>query len=118
MTTEFRRKKWDEIEQMGQRIREARERRGLTQEALGQLIGRNQHAISHYESGTRAIVVTELPAIAKALQVPIEYFFGNVVDPDEEALGLVSELSTLPPGQRKTIVERWRLELEWWKKHE
>jgi transcriptional regulator with XRE-family HTH domain len=108
-----RRKKWLEIEQMGQRIREARERLGITQDELAALIGRTQDTISHYETGNRAIVVTELPALAKALKVPIASFFGDN-DPDTEALDLMSELKALTPDQKKKVIERWRFELNWW----
>lgn len=67
--------------QIGDRIRSARERRGMTQDELGQRIGKTKTAISGYENGKRAIHLTELPELAKALEVPIAYFFG-----DENAL--------------------------------
>lgn len=117
MTNGTRRKKWQDIEQMGQRIREARERLGLTQEALAELIGRDQHTISHYETGSRALIVTELPALARALRVPISYFFGDY-DPDGEVLDLASELKLMPPRQKKQVIARWRLELDWAKQHD
>jgi transcriptional regulator with XRE-family HTH domain len=111
-------KKWTEIEQMGQRIREAREGLGLTQEELGTLIGRNRETISHYEIGNRAIAVTELPTLAQALKVPVGYFFGDEVPPSEILALLSAELDTIPPSKQKAVLERIRFELEWWKKHD
>jgi len=110
-----RRKKWDEIEHMGQRIRHAREHLSMTQEELAERIGRSRVTISHYEIGDRAIVVTELLLLAQALRVPIGYFFGQD-DPDDEALSLILELKEMTPVQKKAILERWRFELDWWKK--
>jgi transcriptional regulator with XRE-family HTH domain len=112
-----RRKKWHEIEKIGQRIREARERLGLTQEQLAELIGKGRDTVSHYEIGDRAIVVTELPALAHALKVPISYFFGND-EPAAEILVLASELNSMPLSKQKAVLERWRYELEWWKNHD
>jgi transcriptional regulator with XRE-family HTH domain len=63
--------------QIGQRIRAARELRGMTQDELGHFIGKTKTAISGYENGKRAIHLTELPELAKALDVSIGYFFGE-----------------------------------------
>jgi transcriptional regulator with XRE-family HTH domain len=117
MVDTVRRKKWDEIEQMGQRIREAREHLGLTQEALAELIGRTRETISHYEIGDRAVVVTELPALAQALKVPIGYFFGDEEPASELLVFLSAELDSMPPSKQRVILERLRIELEWWKKY-
>lgn len=111
------RKKWRELEEIGQRIREAREHLGMTQEELADVIGRTQDTISSYELGNRAIRITELPALARVLKVPIGYFFGRT-DPDSEALDLVSELQGLTSEQKRKVVERWRFELEWWMQQE
>lgn len=116
MTNDARRKNLNQLEQVGQRIREARERLGLTQEALGQLIGRTQYSISQYESGSRAIAITELPALARALNVPISYFFGDTDDPNIEGIDLLAELKSLSPDEKKMLLDRWRIDLEWWKK--
>lgn len=116
MTNDARRKNLNQLEQVGQRIRDARERLGLTQEALGQLIGRTQYSISQYESGSRAIAITELPALARALNVPINYFFGDTDDPNIEGIDLLAELKSLSPDEKKMLLDRWRIDLEWWKK--
>jgi transcriptional regulator with XRE-family HTH domain len=62
-------------EELGQRIRQAREARGLTQEQLAERIARDQRSVSEYESGKRRIYAHDLPNIARALNVPVMYFF-------------------------------------------
>ena len=102
---------------MGQRVREARERLGMTQEELAGLIGRSRETISHYEIGHRAIVVTELPALAQALKVPIGFFFGDENITNETLAFLAAELDSMPPVKQKAILERLRFELDWWRGH-
>lgn len=93
---------------IGSRIREARERLGLSQEDLANLIGKSQNAVSDYEHGRRAIRISELPELASALKVPIASFFGDEY-PDEEAIALIAQLS---PERRREILARLRLEVE------
>ncbi len=93
---------------IGSRIREARERLGLSQEDLANLIGKSQNAVSDYEHGRRAIRISELPELARALKLPIAYFFGDEY-PDEEAIALIAQLS---PDRRREILARLRLEIE------
>jgi transcriptional regulator with XRE-family HTH domain len=64
------------LQQIGERIRYARERAGLTQEELAKRIGKSQKAVSGYEKGQRAIRIDELPTLAEALGVAPGYFFG------------------------------------------
>lgn len=61
--------------ELGLRIRRARERIGISQEALADVIERDQKAISEYENGKRKLPAIELPTYARALGVPISYFF-------------------------------------------
>ena len=59
----------------GERIKSARINAGLSQEALGQKLGITKMAISKYENGTVTPNSGALIALAKALEVRIEYFF-------------------------------------------
>ena len=72
---------------LGKRIRQARENIGLSQEDLAHEVGRDQRAISEYENGKRRILVTELPVLARILQVPVIYFF--------EGEGVLDDLDSL-----------------------
>jgi transcriptional regulator with XRE-family HTH domain len=89
------------LQTIGLRIREARENSDLTQEELAEKIGKTQKAISGYENGSRAIRVTELPALAKALDVPIAYFFGETINSHELVQTLYARLK--PPFDQLLI---------------
>lgn len=55
----------------GQRIREIRERRGISQETLAHKLGISFQQVQKYEKGHNRIGVSRLIAIATALQVDI-----------------------------------------------
>jgi len=60
---------------IGVRIKSARINAGLSQEELGNKLGVTKMAISKYENGTVTPNSAVLIALAKALEVRIEYFF-------------------------------------------
>lgn len=81
---------------LGERIRIARERLSISQTELGRLVSRDQRAISEYEHGERRISVTDLPAFAEALEVPLMYFFeGDITAKDHEYM-LINAFRNLP----------------------
>lgn len=53
-------------------IKQKRKEAGLTQEALGKLIGVAGNTISYYENGSRKPDITKLPKLSKILNCPIE----------------------------------------------
>ena len=73
---------------LGQRIRVARERKGLGQRGLAELIGRDQSAVYRYEIGERKVPATDIPLLADALDVTISYFYTDDTssDLDQETL--------------------------------
>lgn len=102
---------WDNYslnkELLGERIRMAREAKGLSQEEFAALIGRDQRGVSEYEHGKRRIAVTDLPLFASVLNVPLLYFFeGNTALDDVDA-AVLDELHRLP----NTDAKRSALEL-------
>lgn len=64
----------DPIE-LGSRIRQAREAKGMSQGELAILIGKDQRAISEYEHGERRVVAVDIPVLAQILDVSLTYFF-------------------------------------------
>lgn len=60
---------------IGHKIYTARKAKGLTQTELAQHLGKLKSSISSYETGVSTIPTDELPTLAKALGVSIEYFF-------------------------------------------
>ena len=84
--------------EFGQRIRLARERLGLSQEDLATLVSKDQTAVSEYENGKRKFYVSDLPLFAKALEVPIFYFFSsNELSQNDFDEALLTEFHKLPP---------------------
>jgi transcriptional regulator with XRE-family HTH domain len=81
---------------LGQRMRQARERLGLSQDDFAALISRDQRAVSEYENGKRRITVTELPTIAKVLKVPLLYFFEGEVEVNDLDRVLLEAFHQLP----------------------
>jgi len=86
---------------IGNRIRLAREQKGISQEELAALISKRQYAVSEYEAGKRRIFANDLPAIADALEVPVAFFFEDTpVDEEEE---LLSEFRRLPNKETRSF---------------
>lgn len=73
---------------LGKRIVERREYLNLTQEALGELIGKNQKQIWRYETGTNQPTADVLLDLAHALQTTTDYLLG-----ESDLVRPVSELS-------------------------
>ncbi|MDE2007533.1 MAG: helix-turn-helix transcriptional regulator [Rhodospirillales bacterium] len=59
--------------EMGQRIREARKNRGMTQGDLAEQVHVTRSAVAQWETGRAGQVTTHLTAIAEVLQVGVEY---------------------------------------------
>ncbi len=60
---------------VGERLREIRQSKGLSQAALGKMVGLSDAAITQYEKGRRQIGADELPRIAEALGVsPCDFY--------------------------------------------
>lgn len=104
--------------QLGQRLRDLREARGLTQEQLGERAGFTGKYISEVERGLRDLPLSTLRAIAVALGAPLEEVFRGIengqrngskereqAEPAEpfsrETLALLRALTHLPPERRK-----------------
>jgi len=79
---------------IGERIRRAREQRGWTQGELAQRLGKNATTVSNYENGNRTIRITELPELARVLEVPIAYFFESEEQITERLAELVDALQS------------------------
>ncbi|MBO8140226.1 MAG: LexA family transcriptional regulator [Thermosipho sp. (in: Bacteria)] len=62
---------------IGEKIKNLRSERGLSQEELAKRVGVSRESISHYENGRVIPPIDVLEAIAKELGVSITYFFTN-----------------------------------------
>lgn len=97
-------------ETLGQRIRSAREKQGLSQVELATALDLGQRAISELENGNRKLAVTDLPRMAEVLGVPILYFFGDDIQPNDLDTAILKAFHSLPTNEaRRTWVEVFRL---------
>jgi transcriptional regulator with XRE-family HTH domain len=67
---------------VGGRLRERRILLGLSQTRLGDSLGLSFQQIQKYERGIDRISVGRLVHLAHVLEVPITYFFDELVEPD------------------------------------
>lgn len=86
---------------IGQRIRQARERIDMSQKDFAQAVGKDQKAISEYENGTRRISAIELANFAQVLKVSITYFLPVEVETEDLDLLMLQEFQMLPTAQDK-----------------
>lgn len=63
------------------RLRESRDKKGLTQRALAQLCGFTEFQVSRYETGKTEPTASSLELIAKHLDVSSDYLLGLSYDP-------------------------------------
>lgn len=87
---------------VGQRIRERRIACGISQEQLARSTGVTFQQVQKYERGVNRVGAARLYAMAKALDVPITYFFDDMAaDVESSGRGGKAEslLSGLPAGR-------------------
>ena len=86
---------------IGNRIKNLREKSGLTQNSLAEKAGVSQTHLRRVELGHADITVGHLQLICDALEISIKDFF-NVNEESEE---LAFALSNLLPKQKKLLIE-------------
>ena len=93
---------------VGQRLRQRRCLLGMTQQKLADAVGIKFQQIQKYESGANRISASRLWVIARALEVPVSFFFEGLTD-EERAIhqgGGVSDDQSIAPEvfhQKETI---------------
>lgn len=65
-------------------IRIYRRRKGLTQQALADAIGRSRASVAEYESGASGVPIPILWKIARVLEVPVDVLFAEHVPANDE----------------------------------
>lgn len=65
----------------GERLRDQREGKGLSQAELAEKAGLQPSAISHFEAGRRAPSMENLRRIADGLSVTVDFLLGREVSP-------------------------------------
>lgn len=92
---------------VGKRVKECRERLGLTQEQFAEKTGLTTNYISTVERGASFPRYEKLVTILNALQVSADAIFCDVLTYGKEykASQLSAELSTLPPEAQNRILQ-------------
>lgn len=67
---------------LGSKVRAARKRAGLSQDELGERIGKTPESVSNIERGRHLPMLDTLASLAKALEVPLAEFFEGAGSPD------------------------------------
>lgn len=111
---------------VGKRIRQRRWLVGKTQQQLGEEVGIKFQQIQKYETGANRVSASRLWDIAKALDVPVTFFFEGLVpssdgpanqmipvpadlSDDKEAMELVRSYYAIPEHQRRRLFELARV---------
>ena len=76
-----------EAEELGRRLRVARDARGISQQAVADALGLPRTAITQMEAGNRSVSTLELAKLAELYLRPVSYFLQEGVrDEDEDVL--------------------------------
>ncbi len=81
---------------VGGRVRLRRMLIGMSQERLGELLGVTFQQIQKYEKGTNRIGASRLFEVAEVLDVPVQFFFDDLVGASERANRGVAEADREP----------------------
>ncbi|MBE6560627.1 MAG: helix-turn-helix transcriptional regulator [Ruminococcaceae bacterium] len=93
------------LEDFGKRIKAARKRKGLTQEALAEKIDIAPTYISDIERGIKAPSLNTLVDLIKELEISADYVLQGSVDSGKEHIynEITQKLDGLAPKQRQFI---------------
>ena len=98
-----------DIDGIGRRVRERRRALGMTQDALGELVGRDKMGISRIEGGTIRLRIEELGEFADALAVHYRWLVGEEDAPEPmpaEAIKVMREAEALKPEHLAIVRDR------------
>ncbi len=92
-------------ERIGKRVKSRRLEIDLSQEKLADLVGVTFQQIQKYENGVNRIAASRLWEMAKALGVPVQYFYEGLATEgrgvaEEGPADLVYDMMATPEGQR------------------
>lgn len=95
----------DILQKVGNKIKEIRKIRGISQETLGEKAGLSSNYIGQIERGQKQVTLTTLVQIADALEVDISLFFeeSEKKREREELALLFASAKTLSPQDIKVL---------------
>ena len=95
---------------LGQRMKECRVKKGMTQEVLAEILYTKKSTISEYENDKIDLKYSVLKAIAKALDTSVSYLTGEQDEDMEEVLQMAIVLKQIKNRDlRKAAIEQVRV---------
>ena len=90
---------------LGERIKELRKSKNITQEQLVEIIGSNTNNLSRIENGKKFLSAEKLAKIAEALKVDIKdlFDFGHILSDEELKSAIISDINNLTSKQLQYI---------------
>jgi transcriptional regulator with XRE-family HTH domain len=99
---------------IGQRIKRAREKQGLSQAELAERIGKYSSAISNYENATSMMHISEIPELVRALGISYDYLLDGV---EGETTGAGKRVQVEPLGNKGNLAEIQKFVLDTEQEH-
>lgn len=95
----------------GKKLRELREKRGLTQEALGEELGYSRQIISAWERESHHPALDKLETICKYFEVSSTYFIDEINEQDiiSESEVALTETENLMKNNKKFVHRGWKI---------
>jgi XRE family aerobic/anaerobic benzoate catabolism transcriptional regulator len=90
---------------VGDRVRNARARRGISRKVLAQMSGVSERYLAQLETGTGNISIVLLLKIATALDLPIDWLIANHDPWADESMTMTSLFQTATKNQRDQVME-------------
>jgi len=84
---------------VGKRLRQRRVELGMSQQALGEVLGLSFQQIQKYESGANRIAASRLYDICRSLEVEVSFFFEGIDENDPEGSAELSDENKLMTGR-------------------
>lgn len=90
---------------VGARVRLRRTLLGMSQERLGEALGLTFQQVQKYERGANRIGASRLYDLARALQVPVGFFFDDLPDAAADGETPIAAIHGDDPMQRRETIE-------------
>ena len=91
-------------QQLAERLREAREYLGLSQQFVAEQTGIPRVSISAIENGKRKVDALELVALSRVYKYPITYFLEGALEAPASVRALAREAEGLTEGDREEVL--------------
>jgi transcriptional regulator with XRE-family HTH domain len=92
-------------EALAERLREAREYLGLSQEFVAKHTGISRAAVSAIENGKRKVEAVELTALASLYKYPVTYFLDGALEEPAAVRAIARAAATLTDTDREQVLQ-------------